>query len=242
MRDDQDAFGHEMFDFHHGADITEIIERDDGFLSTSAGPAMYFSSYEEWPAIERRAMDFVAGNVLDIGCGPGRHALYLQEQGFNVLATDISPHAIEVCKLRGIRRAKALSITQISASLGTFDTILMLGNNFGLLANQQRARWLLRRFAGMTSVKARIIAGSADPYNTSDPLHLAYHQSNRERGRMPGQVRLRVRYRCYKSPWIDYLMVSKEEMEQLLTGTGWRVSRFLEWDKPSYVAIIDKTK
>jgi SAM-dependent methyltransferase len=33
--------------------------------------------------------------VLDIGCGRGRHALFLAELGFDVTATDISPEGIE---------------------------------------------------------------------------------------------------------------------------------------------------
>ncbi|MDF2588516.1 MAG: hypothetical protein K0S41_2357 [Anaerocolumna sp.] len=37
-------------------------------------------------------------NILEIGCGEGRDAKYLLNKGFNVLATDISPAAIDFCK------------------------------------------------------------------------------------------------------------------------------------------------
>ncbi len=36
--------------------------------------------------------------VLDIGCGPGRHTVYLAARGFQVTATDNSPTAIGLCK------------------------------------------------------------------------------------------------------------------------------------------------
>lgn len=36
--------------------------------------------------------------VLDLGCGTGRHAIYLAEKGFNVTATDISSVAIEITR------------------------------------------------------------------------------------------------------------------------------------------------
>jgi ATP-dependent phosphoenolpyruvate carboxykinase len=118
----------------------------------------------------------------------------------------------------------------------------MLGNNFGLLGNPRRARWLLRRFKGMTTPQALIIAESNDIYQTDDPEHLAYHQLNRDRGRMAGQIRLRVRTGKYASPWFDYLMVSQEEMQEILEGTGWEVERFIPQEgKPTYVAIIRKT-
>jgi 2-polyprenyl-3-methyl-5-hydroxy-6-metoxy-1,4-benzoquinol methylase len=46
-------------------------------------------------------MQFVKGRVLDVGCGAGRHSLYLQEKGFDVLGTDISPLASESASLGG---------------------------------------------------------------------------------------------------------------------------------------------
>ena len=57
---------------------------------------------------------------------------------------------------------------------------------------------------------------------------------------MGGQVRIRVRFRDFKTPWFDYLMVSKKEMEDILNGTGWNVGRYLDSDGPTYVAIIEK--
>lgn len=36
--------------------------------------------------------------ILEIGCGEGRDAGYLLEQGYNVLATDISPEAVAFCQ------------------------------------------------------------------------------------------------------------------------------------------------
>src|ERR1041384_5305233 len=46
------------------------------------------------------------GFVLDIGCGVGRHLLYLGERGFKVTGVDISPSSIQqsaaLCAGRGI--------------------------------------------------------------------------------------------------------------------------------------------
>ncbi len=36
--------------------------------------------------------------ILEIGCGEGRDAIYLLNQGYNLCATDISPTAIDYCK------------------------------------------------------------------------------------------------------------------------------------------------
>ena len=40
--------------------------------------------------------------------------------------------------------------------------------------------------------------------------------------------------------WFDWLLVSPEEMEDLLDGTGWHVAKLIEDDAPMYVAILEK--
>jgi 2-polyprenyl-3-methyl-5-hydroxy-6-metoxy-1,4-benzoquinol methylase len=241
LKDHQDAYGYEIYDYYQGeTDLVEIVEREDGYISFSAGPSFYFQTYDYWHQAEKTALEYVQGRVLDLGCGAGRIALHLQEAGHPVLGIDISPKAIEVCRLRGLRNAENLSITQVSSRLGIFDTIMMMGNNFGLFANPKRAKWLLRRFHSMTSPKARIIASTNDVYATDDPDHLAYHQMNLARGRMPGQIRIRIRHKKRKSPWFDYLMVSREELAQILESTGWQIAHIINTEKPQYIAILDK--
>src|SRR5262249_10650303 len=125
--------------------------------------------------------------VLDIGCGAGRVALYLQDRGHRVLAIDNSPLAIKVAKLRGVKQARVLSISEIQTLRGRFDTIVLYGNNFGLFGGRAKARRLLAAMHRITTPGALIIASATDPYATRDPVHLAYHRRNRDRGRMDGQ-------------------------------------------------------
>ena len=240
LKDSQDAFGHEMYDHFKGRGGYEIIERDDGLFNTSTGPELYFLEYGEWPASEQKAMEYVRGKVLDIGCGAGRHSLYLQRQGFDVMGVDNSPLAIEVCKERGLQRTRVLPVTQITRQLGVFDTILMLGNNFGLVGNPKRAKWLLRRFHNMTSESGRILAQTRDPHETALSEHLEYHASNRDKGKLPGEARIRVRYKKYVTPWIDFLMVSRDEMKVIIEGTRWELRDFVDGGQGIYVAILEK--
>lgn len=39
-------------------------------------------------------------NVMDLGCGTGRHSIYLAQQGFNVYATDISETGLEITQAK----------------------------------------------------------------------------------------------------------------------------------------------
>jgi SAM-dependent methyltransferase len=235
-----DAFGHMLYDHMQGEAVKDVIERDDGFVTVSIGPDIYFSEFKNWPPFEQQAMKYPTGKVLDIGCGAARHALYLQSLGMEVLVIDTSPLAIFISQRRGLRKARLCSITQVNSKLGNIDSILLGGNNFGLMASLSRARWLLRRFYSLTPPTGRIIAASSDPYMTKDVDHLAYHSRNRQKGRMAGQVRIRYRYRRFKDVWFDYLFVSKKEMEDIVEGTGWRVTEYLDDDGPRYIAILEK--
>jgi len=238
----EDAYGHLIYDYFRKGLGQEIVERDDGLISVSKMlPAYYFAQFRHWKDRDRRAMRFIRGRALDLGCGAGRVALYLQQSGFDILGIDVSPLALRVCKRRGLKKVRLLSAARINQLDGKFDTLLMLGNNFGLFSSFRRGRAMLKSFYGKTTQDARIIAETLDPYKTKDEAHLAYQRRNRRRGRMSGQVRIRVRYRTYKTQWFDYLLVSKYEMRRMVRGTGWYVQRFLNSPGAQYIAIIGKS-
>ncbi len=236
-----DAYGHEIYDYLSGNfNAYEIVERDDGYIDISSGPSSYFAEYKNWISNEKKAIKLAKGKVLDIGCGAGRVMKYLDGNGFEVVGLDYSPLAIKTCRERGFSALVNSSITAINKQMGIFETFVMFGNNFGLFASFNRARWLLRKMYAMSSTGARIIATTCDPYGTSLPEHLAYHKLNRKRGRMCGQLRLRIRYHKYQSPWFDYLLVSVKEMEKILKGTGWQISEIFDKNTPLYSVVLTK--
>src|ERR1044072_8105167 len=110
-----DAYGAQLWSYYKtGEPRNELIERDDGLLSLGQfGGKLYFSEYKDWQKIEKEAMKYVRGRVLDIGCGAGRHSLYLQGQGFDVTGIDNSPLAIKVSRLRGLKQAKVMGIEKV---------------------------------------------------------------------------------------------------------------------------------
>lgn len=237
-----DAYGLQLLaQLESGTVTSEFIERDDGYLDLGSHPGLYFLAYEQWQAAEQHHVDQAQGRVLDIGCGAGRHSLHLQQRGLDVTAIDLSPGAVEVCRRRGVRNALVRSIAEIDAfAPSSFDTVLMLGHNFGLLGGADEARRRLGDLAAITSSHARILVNTLDPYRTDSPDHLAYHERNRQRGRMAGQIRMRVRYRGSVGEWFDYLFVSQAEMRALVEGTAWEVGSVVEGNGPTYFATLRK--
>jgi hypothetical protein len=117
----------------------------------------------------------------------------------------------------------------------------MMGNNFGLFGSKKRAKLLLERLHRMTSEDAVLICESLNPYGTDNPDHLSYQKENRRKGRMAGQLRIRVRYRNYAGKWFDYLIVSPGEMKLIVKDTGWKVDRFIrKGGSPLYIGLIKK--
>ena len=241
MKPEEDAYGQALLAHYQGKPSFEIVERDDGYFDVSSyGTRTYFSEYSDWMLIEQQAMTFVQGTVLDIGCGAGRHALHLQELGYDVTGIDVSPLAIKVCQLRGLHKAHVMAIEDLQFPAHSFDTILMMGHNFGLMRSFQQARTILQQFHHITTESATIVAHSNDIYQTENPDHLKYQAFNRQRGRMSGQLKLRVRYKKYTTPFFDYLMVSQQEMQDIVKDTGWEIQEILQQDSPTYIAIIKK--
>lgn len=242
-----DAFGQEMLKIYNNEPSFEVIERDDGYVNVSRYNNLYLAEYKNWEKHEKAAIKYAKGRCLDIGCGAGRVGLYLQRKRQYVLCIDTSPLAIKICKLRGVKKAKIMDIVDIKKfKEGKFDSIIMFGNNFGLFGNRERAQILLRQMYRITSSSGVIITETRDPYLTDNPVHFKYHKMNKQKGRMPGQLKIRARFMQYTTPWFDYLYVSKPEMEKLLNGTGWLVNKFIDAEdyhkSGLYIAIIRKVK
>jgi SAM-dependent methyltransferase len=241
LRPEQDAFGRALLEFSEGRKhATVVIERDDGYMDAER-VGDYFAPVRRWDAVERQALRYVRGRVLDVGVGAGRVALELQRRGHAVVAIDHSPLVARVARRNGVRNVKVVSLEDLDGRFGSFDTVVMFMNNFGLFASKAKARRLLRRLHSLTTDRGRIVASTSDYSKKAPAMHRAYHSRNRARGRLPGQIRFRLHYRMLKSPWFDWLFVRPRELERLLRGTGWRVARYVHHGEDSfYVAVIEK--
>jgi len=80
---------------------------------------------------ERLALNYLQGEVLDLGCGLGNLAIEAARRGCSVTAIDASPTAIE--RIRAAAESGHLAIEAIQADLGAFsierdyDTIVCIG-------------------------------------------------------------------------------------------------------------------
>jgi len=238
-----DAFGLALLDRHHGGLGVHITERDDGH-EDAMNADLYFLDYDQWDtfhpatAQDRVGMEMVSGRILDVGAGAGRHALALQQRGHEVVALDVSPGAIEVCRERGVEQV-FLGTTEdlVPEDPEPFDGAILLGHNLALLGSPEASGPFLDSLRSLLKPGGLVVGNTLDVYQTDDPVHLAHHRMNRERGRLPGQLTLRVKFEDVVGDWFDYIFLSPGELAELVEQAGWRVDELTE-PNPSYLATL----
>ncbi|MEO8393762.1 MAG: class I SAM-dependent methyltransferase [Chloroflexota bacterium] len=115
-------------------------------------PARYRTLAKPEDAVVEWAQTLPAGAaILDLGCGVGRHCLYLGGLGCRMAGQDVSPSGIEqtaaACAERGISfEGKRSPITTIPWADATFDGVLSTATiHHGLRAEVDRAVAEVRR-------------------------------------------------------------------------------------------------
>lgn len=114
----------------------EITGREFESLAAHAGPAYLRYSFTKGSAQEARFLTTTLGLrpgdlVLDVGCGPGRHARALQEIGVEVVGLDIS---LEFLRAAGPGRWVRADARLLPFARRRFDAALSLcQGGFGLL-------------------------------------------------------------------------------------------------------------
>ncbi len=233
-----DLWGEIVQTYARDEDAAYAIRRSDGYLDEMPSPANYFDVNVSEP--EAEALQYVRGRVLDIGCGPGRVLLHLQERGLEVTGIDNSPLVVEVARARGARDVRLMSLTELDFPAGSFDTALFFGNNLGIAGNLKATRNVFRALRDVLSPEGLIIGQSLHATATDKPEHLRYLKWNRERGRYVGRVTIRKEAQGKVGPWWDLLLFEKQVLEALLNETGWAVTHWVDGGRGQYWIVAAK--
>lgn len=219
-------------------EVFEVVERDDGHVRVNDS-ARYFKP--SWGRLDDWAYERVRGRVLDVGCGAGRHALELQRRGVSVVGLDPSPGALAVCRQRGVHHLIE-GTAEKASSHGSFDTVLLLGNNLGLLSSRERSLPFLESLEALAAPPgAQILAtgvGLEPGASAEDSADGAYVRENLARGRLPWQVTMRSRFGNLTTPWFDFLFLRLADLAELTTRSPWRLVEHLE-DGPGYAVRLE---
>lgn len=124
---DDDHISKSMLEAHLDPD-GDGASRNHGFIAKSA----------EWIA----SLCTTGGSLLDMGCGPGIYAEFLNDQGFTITGIDLSPRSIKHAKKSSIAKNKIIKyICQDYLSIdyqGEFDVVILIYCDFGVLPEADR--------------------------------------------------------------------------------------------------------
>lgn len=230
----KDIFGKALLDYFHG-NYTEDIVTETNISEEDTLPLPYlFRSFEEMPKIEQKALQLSKGKILDVGCGAGNHALYLQQKGMNVTAIDLSPGAVEVCKLRGVQNANVMDILDVSEK---FDTLLLLMNGTGIFQNLVTAPNYLTHLKSLLNPGGQILIDSSD---------LIYMFEEDEDGGVwvsgdkyyYGELTFTMRYKGESTATFDWLYLHFALLKELSLEAGLQCELVLEGEHYDYLAKL----
>src|SRR5690606_4118161 len=157
----KDLFGKAMLDFIQDNDPENLITETNISEADEMDVSYLFRSFKEMPKLEQKALKLAKGKVLDAGCGAGSHALYLQEQGLDVLAVDISANAVKTCKIRGLKDVKQIGLLDLETD-ERFDTILLLMNGTGIFGKLKNIDHFLSKLKSLLNDNGQILIDSSD--------------------------------------------------------------------------------
>jgi len=156
----KDLFGKAILDFQTQNAPEDLVTETNISEADEMSVAYLFRKYNDMPKLEKKALQLCQGKVLDVGCGAGSHALYLQEKGFDVTAIDISVSAVKACELRGLKKVRVQNLLEIENE--KFDTILLLMNGTGIFGTLAETSKYLQKLKSILNPNGQILIDSSD--------------------------------------------------------------------------------
>ena len=156
----KDLFGKAILDFQTNNSPEDLVTETNISEADEMSVEYLFRSFNEMPKLEKKALQFAKGKILDVGCGAGSHSLYLQQKGFDISAIDISANAIKACELRGLKSVRVQNVLDLKNE--KFDTILLLMNGTGIFRTLSETSKYLQKLKSLLNPNGQILIDSSD--------------------------------------------------------------------------------
>ena len=231
----KDLFGKAILDYQTHNSPEDLITETSISEADEMSVAYLFRSFAEMPQLEQKALQLAKGKVLDVGCGAGSHALYLQEKGFDVSAIDISANAIKACELRGMKKAKVQDIMQLEGD--QYDTILLLMNGAGMCGRLKNLPNFLQKLKSLLTDTGQILVDSSDIIYMFDededggkwiPTDVDYY----------GEVVFDITYKGEKENSFDWMYIDYNTLQNAAFANGFQCEIVLEGEHFDYLAKL----
>ncbi|NDV43637.1 class I SAM-dependent methyltransferase [Flagellimonas sediminis] len=230
-----DVLGKAVMDFQQG-NYTEDIKTFSSLDEEDVIPIPYlFRNFKEMPKIEQKALKLAYGKVLDIGCGAGSHALYLQDKSLDVTALDNSEGCIAVAKERGVQKTILSPILDYSGD--TFDTLLLLMNGIGLAGTLSNLTAFLQHLASLLRENGQILLDSSDIiYMFDEDEDGGFWIPNN--GHYYGEVNFTMQYKEWKTEPFDWIYLDYNTLQNACWANGLECELIVSGKHYDYLAKL----
>lgn len=234
----KDLFGRAILDFATQNAPENLITETNISEADEMDISYLFRSFDGMPELEQEALTLARGKILDIGCGAGSHALYLQEKGFDVTAVDISANAIEACKIRGLKKVSQTDFLNLDEG-SKFDTIYLLMNGTGIFGKLRNIDEYLTKLKSLLSDGGQILIDSSDIVYMFDededggkwiPLYGDYY----------GELIFTIRYKGEQEEPFNWLYLDFNTLQNACMAQNMRCELITEGEHFDYLARITK--
>lgn len=225
----KDVLGKAIHDYYHELKAGKLWIHNKYGPKEEMPVEAYFRREADMPELEIQALQQCKGRILDIGAGAGSHALWLQQQGLEVEALDISPTAAEVMKLRGVHQVLTQDVFTLEA--GDYDTLLLLMNGIGLAGSIAGLRSFLQKTKSLLHKDGQLLFDSSDIsylYDGKIPATENYY----------GEIAYRYEYKGQKTDWFSWLYVDSGTLNSVAMEEGWQVEILFEDEFQQYLARL----
>jgi len=195
-----------------------IAERDDGYS------VKY--SFDEWigknnvvaPEDEEVLNNLKKGNVLDLGCGSGRHVDFLERQGFEAKGIDVSQAAVKI----GLEHGRNLECTDFWSYSDTkeYDNIIVMDSTIGFISHLHQLPKLFKKANTHLKKEGRMVLTSVNWPEAENEQYQSYIKNNIKRGVYPGETKLRFKVDKYTGDWITAYYFDRNSLLKIAMDNG----------------------
>jgi SAM-dependent methyltransferase len=230
----KDLFGQAILDYQTQNAPEDLVTETNISEADEMSVAYLFRTYQDMPKIEKKALQFAKGKMLDVGCGAGNHSLYLQQKGFDVTAIDISPNAIKACQLRGVKDARVQHLLELENE--PFDTILLLMNGTGIFGTLAETTKYLQKLKSLLTPNGQILIDSSD-------IIYMFDQDEDGAYMVPaagyyGELTFNVSYKGQTEDSFPWLYLDYNTLQNAAHANGLQCELLLEGDHFDYLARL----
>jgi len=226
-----DVYGEALQDYFNDQFKEDLILHTNQTETETMPVDLFFRDADEFPDQELIALALCDGKVLDVGAGAGSHSLYLQEQGMDVTALELSSKACEIMKLRGVKSVLQEDIYSYTGD--KYDTLLFLMNGIGLAESISGLKQLFNHCKTLLNPGGQLL------FDSSDIAYYYNHGVEKPTDRYYGEIQFQYEYKGQKGQPFGWIYIDQKELIKIGNELGWVVQILDEDDHYQYLVRME---